>query len=263
MVAIWMAHVVILVLVFCGYTKTAAAQQFDALPPSSTASEAANSLPSASSPTIVIGFVGGMVSHDNLVHSEVQLAQKLREEYPSGVYVEAFENRRLEEAHKRILKLLDRDHDGKLSKEERDAARVILYGHSWGASAVVTLARALEQEGVPVLLTAQVDSISKMGADDGLIPGNVGRAVNFYQPDGFLHGRALIRAADPSHTQILGNYRLNYKDAPYACKGYPWFDRYLTRTHTLIECDPQVWSQVENLIRGQVGPVVAQQQSTK
>ena len=57
--------------------------------------------------------------HDDMAHMEVQLAEKLRKEFPSGVHVEAFENRRREEAHKMILKLLDSDHDGKLSDEEK------------------------------------------------------------------------------------------------------------------------------------------------
>ena len=34
-------------------------------------------------PVIVIGFVGGFIKHDNLVHSEVQLAARLRKAYPS------------------------------------------------------------------------------------------------------------------------------------------------------------------------------------
>jgi hypothetical protein len=34
------------------------------------------------------------------------------------------------------------------------------------------------------------------------------------------------------------------------CYGdYPWWDRHLTKAHTEIECDPQVWNQVELLIR--------------
>jgi pimeloyl-ACP methyl ester carboxylesterase len=202
-----------------------------------------------------------MVRHDNLVHSEVQLAEKLRKEYPLGVYVEAFENRRREEARKTILNLLDANHNGKPSDQEKRRARVILYGHSWGASAAVELARELEQDGVPVLLTAQVDSISKMGINDGLIPGNVVRAINFYQPDGLLHGRTEIRAADPTHTKILGNFRYSYTKLPTECNAYPWHTRVFTMTHTAIECDPKVWSQVESLIREELGPTTVAQNS--
>jgi len=198
------------------------------------------------------------VRHDDPVHSTVQLAEKLRKEYPGGVHVETFENRRREDARKTILRLLDTDQSGKLTDKEKLHARVILYGHSWGASAVVTLAKELEQDKIPVLLTVQVDSVAKGGQNDSVIPANVVEAVNFYQPDGWLHGREAITAADPVHTLILGNFRFSYKEAPIACKGYPWYAKAFSKTHIEIECDPHVWSQVENLIREQLDQTVAQ-----
>src|SRR5690242_15137711 len=86
------------------------------------------------SPILVIGFVGGFVKHDNAVHSEVQLADRLRQDYASGVQVQVFENHRREKAHEQILKSLDTNKDGSLSAEEKQQARIIIYGHSWGAS---------------------------------------------------------------------------------------------------------------------------------
>ena len=83
-------------------------------------------------PAIVIGFVGGFVAHDNLVHSEVQLAARLRKEYPKGVDVETFESYRGGKAKQEILKLLDTNHDGILAVEEKQNAQIIIYGHSWG-----------------------------------------------------------------------------------------------------------------------------------
>jgi hypothetical protein len=156
-------------------------------------------------PAIVIGFVGGFIKHDDPVHSEVQLAARLRAEYPTGVDVETFESHRGEKAHREILKLLDTDHNGTLTEEEKNNARIILYGHSWGGSETVTLARALGKDGFPVLLTLQVDSISKPGSNDTLIPANVAQAVNFYQSNGLLHGHREIRAADLARTRIIGN----------------------------------------------------------
>jgi len=102
------------------------------------------------------------------------------------------------------------------------------------------------------LLTIQVDSVSKRGQDDGTIPANVGQAANFYQADGFIHGRAEIRAADASRTKILGNYRYDYKAHPLACEQYPWYDRVLMKAHTEIECDPDVWKRVEAMIRSKL-----------
>ncbi len=209
--------------------------------------------------TIVIGFLGGFVRHDDAVHSEVQLAQRLRSEYTAGVRVEAFENRRRDDAHKLILSFVAADHDGRPTGEQKRAARVILYGHSWGANAVVALARDLETNGIPVLLTVQVDSIAKGGQNDGVIPGNVAQAVNFYQDKGFLHGQRQIRAADATRTQILGNFRMDYAANPIACPQYPWFDRIFMRSHIEIECDPSVWQRIETLIREQLPAQVARE----
>lgn len=205
-------------------------------------------------PVIVIGFVGGFVRHDDMVHSGVQLAARIRSEYPSGVYARVFENRRGEEAHEEILKILDTDHDGTLSDEEKRNARIIIYGMSWGGSETVELGRELERDNIPVLLTIQVDSIPKRGQNDRLIPANVAEAANFYQPDGLLHGEPEIQAADPSRTKILGNYRYEYGQKYLACENYPWYDRVFTRQHTEIECDPAVWSRVESLIRSKLPP---------
>jgi hypothetical protein len=203
-------------------------------------------------PVIVIGFVGGFVKSDNAVHSEVQLAARLRQDYPFGVQVEVFENHRREKAHQEILRLLDTDNDRSLSAEEKQQARVIIYGHSWGGSETVTLARELERDGIPVLLTIQVDSISKSNQNDMVIPANVSQAANFYQVNGFLRGRPEIRAADAARTQIIGNFRFDYKILPVSCPLYPWFDRIFMKSHVEIECDPRVWNQVESLIRSKL-----------
>jgi len=214
------------------------------------------------SPPIVIGFVGGYVKHDNAIHSPVQLAAHLRSEYPSGVHIEVFENHRGTQARAQVLRLLDADHDGTLSAAEKRQARIIIYGHSWGASEALELARSLGKQSVPVLLTIQVDSIAKHGEDDSVVPANVRQAVNFYQPHGLLHGRSKIRAADPASTRIIGNFRLDYRNHPVECLRYPWWDRYVARPHTEIECDPVVWNQVESFIRSSL-PAIAPSAAVK
>jgi hypothetical protein len=210
---------------------------------------------SASSPVIVLGFLGGYLRPDSTLHVEVQLADRLRAEYAPDAYVEVFENHKELEAYARVLQLLDVDHNGSLSDEEKRKARIIVYGHSWGASETVELARQLEQDSIPVLLTIQVDSIVKRKEDDAWIPANVGEAVNFYQGDSFLHGRAQILAADPQRTKILGNFRFDYKTRPVSCPyDYRWLVRHFAKTHAEIECDPNVWDQVESLIRSKLPP---------
>ncbi|MGB6773430.1 MAG: hypothetical protein WBE45_03580 [Terriglobales bacterium] len=217
-----------------------------------SAPDAVTTVPAIVSPGIVIGFVGGFVKHDDMVHSAVQVAAHLRRYHPLGVHVEVFENRRREEAHAEIVRLLDTDRNGTLSAEEKKNARIVLYGHSWGASEVVTLARELGSEGIPVLLTVQVDSVPKPGENDKVIPANVAEAANFYQLNGLLHGEPEIRAADPKRTHILGNFRFDYKANPIDCKQYPWYDRLFMKAHTQIECDPKVWTQVESLIHSRL-----------
>ena len=206
----------------------------------------------AAAPAIVIGFVGGMVRRDDMVHSVVQVAAELRQHHPSGVHVEVFENRRREEALAEIIRLLNHNGNGKLSADEKKDARIILYGHSWGASAAITLARELDRDGIPVLLTVQVDSVPRAGENDRVIPANVAEAANFYELNGFLHGEPQIRPADPKHTRILGDFQFDYKGNPIDCKHYPWYDRLLMRPHIEIECDPKVWTQVESLIESKL-----------
>jgi hypothetical protein len=213
---------------------------------------AATNAPSNAPTNIVIGFLGGFLSHDNSVHGGVKLAARLREDYPSGTYVKVFENHREDSAHKEILRLLDADHDGTLSVKEKQNARIIIYGHSWGASETVALARQLEKDGVPVLLTVQVDSVSKFGENDEVIPANVVQAANFYQLNGLVHGRPKIRAADTSRTQIIGNFQYDYAKNPVTCPNYPWFARLLENPHIEIECDPALLDHIEALIRSKL-----------
>jgi hypothetical protein len=215
-----------------------------------TAADGAVANHSSISPSyILVGFAGGFVRHDNLRHGPVQLAQSIRPLLPKDASIQVFENRRRKAAYNTILRQLDRNHDGVLSPEEKSQARIILFGHSWGASAVVMLSRELNRAGIPVLLTVQVDSVAKPWQDDKVIPENVAEAVNFYQPHGLIHGRPQITAADDSKTQILGNYRFDYQKEPVRCEGTTWFERTFTPSHMQSQCDPHLWTQVEDLVR--------------
>jgi hypothetical protein len=238
------------------------------LPPDGTSPElSAVAIPvvtrAAQSPLIVVGFAGGYVRRNSSVHGEVELAEHLRETYGSTIHAEIFENHRGKEAYREILRLVGASNGGALgggasnggmTESTKKAARIVLYGHSWGASEAVAMARQLERDGVPVLLVVQVDGVPKLGEDDGVIPANVAQAVNFYQSDGFLHGRRKIRAADPAATTILGNFRVTYKDSGIACPGYPWYTRAFTKPHIEIENDPSVWKKVEALILSKATP---------
>jgi hypothetical protein len=197
---------------------------------------------------IIIGFVGGFVRSDDMNHPEVQFAAHLREAYPSEVHAEVFENHDGTHALRRVLQLLNEDGDGVLTSHEKERASIIIYGHSWGASQVVTLARDLGRMGIPVSLTIQLDSVHKPGHEDAVIPPNVRNAVNFYQTKGFIHGRSRIRASDQKRTNIIGNFQMAYQDRQINCDNYPWLARHLNRGHHEIENDPRVWEQISSLI---------------
>ncbi len=196
--------------------------------------------------------MGGNVHAGNLVHREALVAQELQQRYPQRLRALVFANHDGESALHTVLQLLDANGDGRLSASEKGAARIVLYGHSWGASEAVTLARRLNQLRIPVLLTIQIDSVEKANEDDASIPPNVREAVNFYQTRGLVHGRKLIAAMDPDHTTILGNFESSYRDHPISCADFPWYARAFMLPHIEIENDPSVWTKIEALIRTQL-----------
>ena len=197
---------------------------------------------------IVIGFVGGFVSRDDIKHPEVQFAEVLRQAYPSTAHVEVFSNHDGKGALRRVLQLLDANNDGVLQDCEKQRAAIVVYGHSWGASQTVTLARQLERLQIPVLLTVQLDSVHKPGHKDAVIPSNVRNAVNFFQTNGVIHGRSQMSAEDPERTHIIGNFQMSYQGRRIDCNNYPWIARHLNRGHHQIENDPLVWEQVAFMI---------------
>jgi pimeloyl-ACP methyl ester carboxylesterase len=227
------------------------------VPELSRAVDAVRPQPTVAPSNIVIGFVGGFVRHDNPTQGPVQFAQQMQRTVSKDTYVRVFENRRRKQAYDAVLRLLDTNRDGILSAEEKARARIILFGHSWGASAAVSLARDLQRLGVPVLLTVQVDSVAKIWQDDSVIPANVAEAVNFYQPHGIIHGRPRITAADPGRTAILGNYLVDYRKNPVPCPGASWADHVFIPDHMQSECDPHLWSQIEAMVRQRLLPAGA------
>lgn len=200
-------------------------------------------LPAAS--TLVIGFLGGYDHWDDEHRSVRRLVLELRR-HP-GVFAESISNHRRNLALQLIYAALDSNQNGRLDPEEIQNARIILFGQSWGGAAVVATARDLQRLGIPVLLTAQIDSV---GLHDDIIPSNVGSAVNFYQHDSFttIRGRRRIRAADPSRTAILGNFESSYAfrslDESNASKARQVFGG----SHTKMELDPVVWDRVKQYI---------------
>lgn len=205
--------------------------------------------PGSAQNIIVIGFLGGFAT-DDAKHPEVWFGNYLRERYASAVQVSVLPNHQQRRAMADVLRLLDTDHDGVLTALEKQRARIILYGHSWGASEAAAFARELEPLGIPVLLTIQIDIVPKPGQKPSLIPPNVEGAVNFFQSesDGVLHGRSQVVAEDPGRTKILGNIHMTYGGQRVDCRNYPWFARTFNKPHHEIENDARVWNQIASLI---------------
>ena len=194
--------------------------------------------------TLVIGFLGGYERWDDEHRSIRQLTLKLRKR--PGVYAESIENHNRAVALKLIRRALDTNRNGRLDPEERARARVILYGQSWGGAAAIATAEDLDKLGVPVLLTAQVDSV---GLHDQMIPANVLAAVNYYQHDPLtIQGRQEIRAADPAKTRSLGNFAATYTQRSIDETNASWARRTFGGSHAKMELDPAIWRQVERYI---------------
>jgi hypothetical protein len=202
--------------------------------------------------TLIIGFHGGRDRWDDQRVGVGRMALRLKLLQTSRLYVQTFENRKRELALRFVREALDRDHDGVLSGDEAASARIVLYGESFGGAAVIKFARQLRQFHVPVLLTVQIDSV---GLGDEVVPDNVRCAANLYQRNGrFVRGPENIRAADPSRTHILGNWRFDYRNSAIDISDLPWYKTILRKDHSCMDRDPLVWQRVEELIISAITP---------
>jgi len=211
-----------------------------------TFSDFTTALPVKWGEALVIGFVGGWERWDNPKRGVRKLALRLRARNLPGVYVETVENHKRYLAIELVRRALDWDGSGRLDARERAAARIVLYGQSFGGAAVLKAARELEMLEVPILLTVQVDSI---GRDDALVPANVAAAANLFQRDFWpIRGEPRIRAADAARTRMLGNFQYHYRGKKVDLSEETWVRRFFAGAHTKMEFDPEVWKQVEGLI---------------
>lgn len=208
--------------------------------------------PLAESDILILGFMGGRDAWDKN-NALRRLALKLRSGTDPRLRVETVENRKRNLAIELIRNSLDRNRDGLLDPHERVAARLILYGQSFGGAAVVKLAWQLKAMNVPVLLTVQIDSV---GRGDRVIPSNVRQAANLFQRNGIvIRGEPAIVAEDLAKTVILGNFEFDYRRKQVDISRVPWHKKVFRVAHNKIEHDPDVWAKVEKLILAAVAEV--------
>lgn len=153
---------------------------------------------------IVIGFVGGLRSPEDINQGVVQIRNRLRNINCAELQVNTYSHFHWRGVYKNIFQEIDLDHSASLSDEElRQAPKIIIFGHSLGGWAVIKLARRLEKARVPVELTIQLDSV---GIGDEVVPGNVKFAINYYQRNQWpIRGEKRIRAEKVSSTNIIDN----------------------------------------------------------
>jgi len=204
--------------------------------------------PASAEGLIVIGFLGGFAKSGDSNHPEVWFGAYLRERYTAAAEVSVISNHKRQRAITDVLRLLDTNQDGTLTAAEKRQAKIIIYGHSWGASEAVAFAKELETLEIPVLLTIQIDIVPKPGQQPVIIPPNVEAAVNFFQSEGPLHGRPEVVAEDPGRTEIIGNRHMTYEGQHIDCGNYPWFARTFNKPHHEVENDARVWEQIASII---------------
>lgn len=194
-------------------------------------------LPLARGDTLILGIVGGWERWDAPQRGVRKTALEVRAMKLPGVHVETVENHKLNLA----AELVDRAFPGEAAK----AARVILYGQSFGGMSTVRFARDLQAKGVPVLLVVLVDAVGR----NRPIPPNVAAAANFYQRESCpICGPKQIRAEDPGRTRILGNFGWKYRHKNVDISSEPWVRRFFVRAHEKMEFDPEMWAEVKKLI---------------
>ena len=155
--------------------------------------------------TIVVGFVGGMRSPEDVKQGVVQIGNRLKSFNDSGLQVKIYSHWHWREAYHFIYQNLNQNRNQNLSPDEIESLpKIVLYGHSLGGWAVIKLSRRLAKAGIPVALTVQIDSV---GLGDEVIPKNVKVAANFYQRTRWLlRGEKQIRAEDEKQTAIVGSF---------------------------------------------------------
>ena len=162
---------------------------------------------SGSCKILVAGIVGGLDTPNNRFSGVVKIRKQLQALNNPEICAKTFSAYHWTSAYHWIAEYFPSRREERWSNEEiQSVPKIILYGHSLGGWACLSLARLLDTKGIPVELTVQIDSV---GFTDSVVPPNVKAAANFYHRATlpFLTRRN-IRAENENSTQVLGNSRI-------------------------------------------------------
>jgi pimeloyl-ACP methyl ester carboxylesterase len=153
---------------------------------------------------IVVGYVGGLDFPSNPYSGIVQIRERLKKMEPAGLCVETFSAYTWWHGYDWLMKRLQDSGAAEPLAGARETPKIIIYGHSLGGWATLSLSRRLAARKIPVELTVQIDSV---GLTDGTVPSNVKEAANYYRQAVLPpYGRHEISAKDSGATEILGNF---------------------------------------------------------
>jgi pimeloyl-ACP methyl ester carboxylesterase len=99
----------------------------------------------------------------------------------------------------------------KAYETEEEPPKLIVFGYSLGAAHAIRFARAMQREGIVIEELVTVDT---KGPNDGIVPGNVKNAANFYERWLYplfyplYYGKKNLRAEDPAGTNFRGNLQV-------------------------------------------------------
>jgi pimeloyl-ACP methyl ester carboxylesterase len=155
---------------------------------------------------LYLGIVGGLETPNNRRSGIVQIRDMLQGPAYTDVCARTFSPYDWMAGRSWILRHFGQ-HPGPMTEVELDQGpKVVLVGHSLGGWAVLSVARSLERQAIPVELAVQVDSV---GLTDHTVPRNVREAAIFHARDILIFlTTKTIKAEDPSRTKLVENIRV-------------------------------------------------------
>jgi hypothetical protein len=155
---------------------------------------------------LYVGIVGGLETPNNKRSGIVQVRDTLRDPAYTEVCARTFSPYDWMAGRSWILSHFPQ-HTGPMTEIELgQAPKVVLACHSLGGWAVISVARSLDREGIPVELTVQVDSV---GITDHTVPKNVKEAAIFHARDILMFMTTKeIKTEDANRTKLVANIRV-------------------------------------------------------